>query len=141
MVKTRIDYKGELRCQLTHRPSESTIQTDAPVDNHGKGETFSPTDLMASSLGACMLTIVGIVAEKRGLDIAGANASVEKYMSDDEPRRIAKLIVDIMIPLSETHPDRKILESSALSCPVHHSLNPEIDVQVNFIWSMREMEI
>lgn len=141
MVKTRIDYKGQLRCELTHRPSGSKIQTDAPVDNHGRGETFSPTDLLASSLGACMLTILGIVAEQRKLDVTGANASVEKFMSDDQPRRVDKLVVELMIPLSENHPERKILESAALSCPVAHSLSAEIDVKVDFIWSMRDMQL
>lgn len=88
-----------------------------------------------------MLTILGIVAEQRKLDVTGANASVEKFMSDDQPRRVDKLVVELMIPLSENHPERKILESAALSCPVAHSLSAEIDVKVDFIWSMRDMQL
>lgn len=134
-VSISIDYEGGLRCRATHGPSQNTFVTDAPVDNHGKGESFSPTDLVATALATCMATVIGIKAQQKGYDLPGMKVSVEKHMSEDSPRRIVRLPVTIDIPLPETHPDRKLLEATALGCPVHHSVHPEIDKPVTFVWS------
>ena len=135
MVNLNSSYEGGLRCRATHGPSGATIVTDAPVDNHGKGESFSPTDLVATALGACMMTIIGIVADRRGLALVGMTAETVKVMSDAPPRRIAALKTRITIPLPADHEHRAALEQAALTCPVHKSLHPEIDASVEFIWT------
>lgn len=135
MIEITVDYTGELRCQAAHGPSRNTLITDAPVDNHGRGESFSPTDLVATALGTCMATVIGIKARQKGYDVAGMKVRVEKHMSTDSPRRIARLPVTITIPLPEDHPDRRLLEATALGCPVHHSLHPEIEKPVSFAWN------
>lgn len=134
-VSISVNYEGSLRCRATHGPSQNQVITDAPVDNHGKGESFSPTDLVATALATCMATVIGIKAQQKGYDIAGMKVSVEKHMSEDSPRRIVRLPIIIEIPLPEDHPDRKLLEATALGCPVHHSVHPDIDKPVTFIWS------
>jgi uncharacterized OsmC-like protein len=108
--------------------------TDAPVDNGGKGESFSPTDLVAAALGSCMLTIIGIVGERKNIDLRGLKVEVVKEMAAVGERRIGKLITVIELPLPENHPDRAALERAALTCPVHHSLHPEIEKPVEFRW-------
>lgn len=135
MVRLTSSYEGGLRCRAIHGPSGTALVTDAPLDNHGKGESFSPTDLVATALGACMLTVIGIVAERHGLDLAGMTAETEKVMSDAAPRRIASLRTRITIPLPADHPQRTALERAALACPVHQSIHPEIDAAVDFIWT------
>ena len=135
MVKLTTTYEGGLRCRANHGPSGTTLVTDAPTDNHGKGESFSPTDLVATALGACMMTIMGIVADRRGLDLSGMNAETEKVMTAAPPRRIASLKTRITIPLPADHEHRAALEQAALSCPVHKSLHPEIDAAVEFVWT------
>ncbi|MFD2255078.1 OsmC family protein [Luteolibacter algae] len=135
MVKINLAYQGSLRCSATHAPSGNTIQTDAPVDNNGKGEAFSPTDLVATALGACMATVMGIVAERKEVSLEGMNIEVRKHMSEDAPRRISKLEVDIDMPLPANHPERKLLESAARGCPVHHSLHPDIEIAFNWKWA------
>lgn len=134
-ISITIDYQGALRCSATHGPSGSTLSTDAPVDNNGKGESFSPTDLVATALAACMATVIGIKAAQKGYDIPGMKVSVEKHMSTDSPRRIARLPVTIQIPLPPDHPGRRVLEAAALGCPVHHSVHPEIEKPVTFVWN------
>ena len=134
MVTLNSSYEGSLRCRATHAPSGATLLTDAPVDNQGKGESFSPTDLVATALGACMMTIIGIVADRRGLALVGMTAETVKVMSDAPPRRIAALKTRITIPLPADHEHRVALEQAALTCPVHKSLHPEIDASVEFIW-------
>jgi len=134
MVTLNSSYEGSLRCRATHAPSGATLLTDAPVDNQGKGESFSPTDLVATALGACMMTIIGIVADRRGLTLVGMTAETVKVMSDAPPRRIAALKTRITIPLPADHEHRVALEQAALTCPVHKSLHPEIDASVEFIW-------
>ncbi|MGE9269434.1 MAG: OsmC family protein [Verrucomicrobiales bacterium] len=134
MVEINIDYEGGLHCAATHGPSGSKIATDAPVDNNGRGEAFSPTDLAATALGSCMLTVMGIVAERKGLEMSGAKVSVRKHMSAESPRRIAKLELDFHMPLSADHPERELLEATGKGCPVHHSLHPDIDVVMNWSW-------
>jgi uncharacterized OsmC-like protein len=133
-VSISVDYEGELRCQATHGPSGSQIITDAPTDNHGKGEAFSPTDLVATALATCMATVMSIKARQKGYDLKGMKVSVEKQMSEDSPRRIVGLPITIEMPLPESHPDRKLLEATALACPVHHSVHPEIEKPVAFVW-------
>ena len=134
MVHIDITYSGSLRCEVQHGPSGAKILTDAPVDNHGKGESFSPTDLAAASLGACMLTIMGIAAEQHGVELGKVKVGVDKTMSSDSPRRIVKLEVAFAIPLPPDFPKRKTLENAALACPVHHSLHPDIEQVVRFDW-------
>lgn len=138
MVEITIDYTGELRCKSTHVPSGETLNTDAPVDNNGRGETFSPTDLVATALGSCMATIMGIVAERKDIDLKGMSITVGKHMSADQPRRISKLDVCIHVPLNAEHPDRKLLENAALTCPVHQSLHADIEVPIKWLWQSAE---
>ncbi|MFZ4598301.1 MAG: OsmC family protein [Terrimicrobiaceae bacterium] len=134
MVHSEITYLGGLRCEAVHGPSGTKILTDAPVDNHGKGEAFSPTDLAATSLGLCMATIMGIAAERHGVDLQGMTVGVDKVMSSDTPRRIVRIDVVFRIPLPAGHPQRKLLEAAALACPVHHSLHPDVEKPVRFDW-------
>ena len=109
MVTLTTTYEGGLRCRASHGPSGTTLVTDAPIDNHGKGESFSPTDLVAAALGGCMMTIMGIVADRHGLDLAGMTAETVKVMSDSPPRRIASLKTRITIPLPADHEHRPLL--------------------------------
>lgn len=134
-VSISVEYQGGLRCLATHGPSGNQFVTDAPVDNHGKGESFSPTDLVATALATCMATVMNIKAAQKGYDIPGMKVSVEKHMSADAPRRIVRLPVIIEIPLPADHPDRPVLEATALACPVHQSLHPDIDKPVTFVWN------
>jgi putative redox protein len=135
MVEITSAYTGELRCSAEHGPSKTQIITDAPVDNMGKGESFSPTDLVATALGTCVLTTMAIVAGRKELDITGAKIRVEKHMSTDSPRRIVKLPVEVSLPLPGDHPQRALLEAAALGCPVHHSLHPDIEKPIRFEWA------
>src|SRR3954469_8803813 len=118
MIQITIDYLGGLRCDSTPGPSQNTVITDAPVDNHGKGESFSPTDLVATALGTCMLTVMGIFAERHAIDLRGTSVVVHKEMSSTPPRRIAKLTSEIRLPLRADHAQRAELENAALTCPV-----------------------
>jgi len=135
MVNLTSTYEGGLRCRAVHGPSGTMLVTDAPVDNHGKGESFSPTDLVATALGACMMTVMGIVAERHGIRLEGMKAETVKEMTKQPPRRIAALRTRITVPLPPDHPERSALERAALACPVHASLHPEIDAAVEFTWS------
>ncbi|MCL2502547.1 MAG: OsmC family protein, partial [Bacteroidales bacterium] len=115
-------YQGQLRTQASHNQSGSRIITDAPTDNHGKGEAFSPTDLFAASLGSCLLTIAGIAAQTHGFSIEGARIETQKIMTDS-PRRIGEIILDIHLPANRyTAREKRIIEASASGCPVAHSL-------------------
>jgi uncharacterized OsmC-like protein len=134
MVAISIRYEGGLRCAATHGPSAQSLHTDAPVDNHGRGESFSPTDLVATALGTCMATIMGLVAERHQVDLRGMTVQVTKVMTAEAPRRIARLATTINVPLPSDHPQRILLENAALTCPVHHSLHPEIEKPVDFRW-------
>jgi len=134
MVKIKIKYEGELRCQLVHELSGKAFKTDAPVDNNGKGESFSPTDLCASALGSCMATIIGMQMEALGLDFTGMQIEVQKEMSTDLPRRIAKLTTEIWLPIALNDDQMWQVEIAAKNCPVHHSLNPEIEKPIIFNW-------
>ena len=134
MVQIDIRYAGNLRCESTHAPSLQTLFSDAPTDNHGKGESFSPTDLVATALGSCMLTLMGIAADERGWDLAGASARVVKSMVADPARRIGKLDVVIRVPGAHDERARTVLERAALTCPVHKSLSPQVEIPVRFEW-------
>ncbi len=134
MVEIEILYEGDLHCSAVHLPSGNTLVTDAPLDNNGRGEAFSPTDLMATALGSCMATVIGIVAKRKELAIEGMTVNVRKFMSDEQPRRIKRLELDLQIPLPATHSDRKLLESAAHGCPVHQSIHPDIEVVMNWAW-------
>ncbi len=134
MVTIQLNYEGGLRCSATHVPSGNALSTDAPVDNNGKGESFSPTDLLATGLGACMATVMGIFAERKQISIEGLKVEVRKHMSTDTPRRIAKLEVDIDMPLAADHPERALFETAARGCPAHHSLHPDIETIFNWTW-------
>jgi putative redox protein len=135
MIQIFTRYQGGLRCEATHGPSQNKLISDAPVDNHGKGESFSPTDLVATALGTCMATVMGIYAEAHALDLTGLTVTVGKEMTQVPVRRISRLICEIVVPLPATHPRREALERAALTCPVHQSLLPEIDKPVKFVWS------
>ncbi|HEX4337754.1 MAG TPA: OsmC family protein [Polyangiaceae bacterium] len=137
MIDIDVIYEGELHCSAVHRPSGAKLATDAPVDNQGRGESFSPTDLVATALGTCMATVMGITARRQELPIAGARLNVKKAMTTVPPRRIATLAVRIDMPDSAKSigPDaRKGLEHAANTCPVRLSLLDAIDVPVEFVW-------
>jgi len=133
MVKMNVLYKGGLHCELKHEPSGSEIETDAPKDNQGRGERFSPTDLMGAALGSCILTTMAIVAERDGIKFEGARAQTEKEMIR-EPRRIGSLRTRITLPVSIAPESRKKLENAAHHCPVHKSLHPDIDASITFVY-------
>ena len=134
MIQIDIEYAGTLRCSAVHVPSSQTLITDAPVDNHGKGESFSPTDLVATALGTCMATIMGIFAQRHEIDLRGMKITVTKEMTTSPVRRIARLASEIRVPLPTTHPQREALERAALTCPVHGSLHPDVEKPVRFVW-------
>jgi putative redox protein len=134
MVNICIEYTGDLHCDAVHGPSQAKIATDAPTDNKGKGEAFSPTDLVATALGTCMSTILAMAAQEHGLDVKGMTVNVSKEMSKDAPRRIIALPSEVHIPLSASTPQRALLETAALNCPVHKSLPPEIERPTKFFW-------
>jgi putative redox protein len=134
MVEIQIRYEGGLRTRAVHSPSSATLQTDAPLDNHGKGESFSPTDLVATALGSCMLTTMGIVAERHGWDISGSRARVEKSMVAYPVRRIGKLEVWLQMAGEHDERARTTLERTALTCPVHKSLGPAVEIPVHIEW-------
>ena len=132
MVEIQIEYLGDLRCQAKHGPSGTTLVTDAPTDNMGKGESFSPTDLVATALGTCMLTVMGIVAQRNQINLQGTRVKVTKEMATAPIRRIGRLTVEIHVPAALSEEDRQRLEKAAHTCPVHKSLHPDIDAPVQF---------
>jgi putative redox protein len=135
MVAIQLEYQGDLHCQAVHGPSTTELNTDAPLDNQGRGESFSPTDLVATALGTCMLTVMGIMARTLNIDIAGTTATVEKEMTTAAPRRIASLAVNIHVPHSLSHENQQKLERAAHTCPVHKSLHPDIHTPIAFTWA------
>lgn len=134
MVQIDIKYQGKLRCEATHEPSQSVLLTDAPKDNMGQGASFSPTDLVATALGSCMMTIMGIVADRHQLKLEGATVKVRKEMVTAPVRRIGQLVVDIHVPGKFNDEQRKLLENAAHTCPVHKSLHPDIETPITFSW-------
>jgi putative redox protein len=132
VVKIEIVYEGGLRTTARHAPSGATLSTDAPVDNEGQGERFSPTDLVAAALGTCMLTVMGIASRRKGLALEGARVRVEKHMVADPVRRIGRLGVTFEMPAGLSAGDRQLLENAARTCPVHKSLHPEVETLLSF---------
>lgn len=134
-MTSRIIYEGDLRTSATHLQSQTTIETDAPVDNQGKGERFSPTDLVATALGSCMLTIMGIKARDMQIDLTGVAIDIQKHMKAD-PRRIGGVDVVFHFPatLQLSDKEKTILQNAALTCPVAKSLDPAIEQKVTFNW-------
>lgn len=129
-----VQYLGDLRTEATHLQSGQKIITDAPIDNQGKGEAFSPTDLCATSLASCMLTIMGISARNHGMDMTGTQANVTKIMAAD-PRRIARIEIRMVMPQNGyTDLQKKILETAARTCPVHFSLAEGLEEVLVFEW-------
>ena len=126
-------YRGELRCEATHHGSGAVLITDAPIDNAGKGEEFSPTDLLATSVATCMLTIMGITAKSRNWSIEGSTADVEKQMTQSGPRKVEKLRVHLKLPQQLSNEQRSLLQRVAEQCPVKRSLDPSIHLEL--IWS------
>jgi putative redox protein len=135
-VEINIVYEGGLRCRAQHGPSGVVLSTDAPVDNQGKGESFSPTDLVATALGSCMVTIMDMVARRNGYPIDGSKVRVLKEMIQEPVRRIGQLTVDVHVANGGrlTEKDRTILQKAAHACPVLKSLHPDINVPVTFHW-------
>lgn len=135
MVKMTATYLGEKHCKAEHGPSGSVIETDAPRDNQGRGASFSPTDLVATALGTCILTTIAIFAERDGLDVTGARMSVEKEMASD-PRRISGLKTVIEMPGHLTPEQRTRLENIGNNCPVKKSLHPDVATPVEYRYGL-----
>ena len=135
MVQIDIAYEGKLRCSARHVDSGAMLITDAPKDNMGEGKSFSPTDLVATALGTCMLTIMGIVAAADKIDLRGTTAQVVKEMSAQPPRRIAKLTVHFKVPTKLTFEQREKLQRAAMTCPVHKSMHPDVQMPITFEWA------
>ncbi len=133
MNKFEIKYQGNLRTIATHLDSGSEISTDAPKDNHGLGQTFSPTDMVCSALASCILTIMAIAVEKKNVDIKGTTAMVKKTMGNN-PRRIAKIEIDIVFPKGYDSKTKTILERAAYNCPVHHTLSETVEKNISFTY-------
>jgi len=132
MVTIDISYKGDLHCKAIHGPSETIIETDAPVDNHGKGESFSPSDLLATALGVCNMTIMGIIAMDEGINLKGSKVKVEKHMSTDSPRRIVQLNLSFDMATGIPKNKRILLETATGDSPVMKSIHPDIKVNLTF---------
>lgn len=135
MIKISARYEGELRCVATHEPSGATLTTDAPRDNEGLGQSFSPTDLVATGLATCIMSILGIIARRDGIDLRGMTAVVEKHMVADPIRRIGRLPVVVTIPGKLDDATKKKLERAAHTCPVHQSIKAEIDAPIRFVYT------
>jgi len=133
-MTSKITYQNNLRTAAVHLRSGNEILTDAPIDNRGKGEAFSPTDLLATSLGSCILTIMGIKAADKGIDMTGATAEVNKIMGSN-PRRIIRLEVTIQMPSNNySEKEKKLLEAASHGCPVGKSLHPDLEEIIQFNW-------
>lgn len=133
MVTITAKYEGDLCCTATHGPSDARLNTDAPKDNEGLGRYFSPTDLVATALGTCILTTMGIVARRHGIELQGAEVKVEKHMNA-QPRRIGRLPVEVVIRGNFDDAQKKLLENAAHTCPVHKSLHPDVQAPITITW-------
>lgn len=134
-VRIDVRYEGNLRCKAVHEPSGDVLYTDAPKDNQGEGKRFSPTDMVAAATGACILTMIGIAARNRGIEMGGARAEVVKEMSSVPRRHISRILVDVTLPASIPAEARTVLEKAALACPVEQSLGADTEVAVTFRYS------
>ena len=128
-----IVYTGNLRCQAEHIQSRTTIETDAPTDNRGKGEKFSPTDLLCVSLATCMLTTIAIKSRELGVDVTNSKAKVTKHMLGN-PRRVGKIEVAVTLPSNGSESDQKVLEKTGDNCPVIKSIHPDIELVITYKW-------
>lgn len=136
MVKITGEYRGDLHCLAIHGPSGEQLVTDAPKDNQGRGEAFSPTDLLATSYATCVATTMAIVARRQGVELNGLTFQVVKEMSADSPRRVTRLAMELWLPaIAKDHPIASLLQSTAAGCPVHRSLHPSIDRPIIFHWA------
>ena len=133
MVTSKVEYLGQLRTECTHLASGMKIITDAPLDNHGKGEAFSPTDLVATAYASCMITIMAIKARDMDLELKGTTAQVTKVMAS-EPRRISEIRIHFELNLVADSKTKTILERAAMTCPVYYSLHPDIKKEITFNW-------
>ena len=133
MATIETTYLGDLRTEATHVQSGTKIITDAPLDNQGKGEAFSPTDLLSASLASCMLTIMGIKARASNINIDGTTCSITKIMAAD-PRRVAEIVINFKFPKEYSEKDQQMLERAALTCPVYYSVNEDLKKTVTFGW-------
>lgn len=133
-VEITAAYTGNLRCTVTHGPSGSQMETDAPTDNHGKGERLSPTDLIAASIVTCVMTTIGIAAQNKAWDVSGMRAKITKEMSATPPRRIARLPVELWMAHALPEEDRKQVEHIARHCPAQNCLSKEIEMPVTIHW-------
>lgn len=138
MVRIDCTYEGELHTRCHHEPSGSALSTDAPRDNQGRGEAFSPTDLLATALGSCVLTVMGIAARRRRWRMEGARVRVEKHMVSEPLRRVGRLVLHLEMPGTLPADARKPLERAAHTCPVHQSLHPDVEVELHFQWEGRD---
>ena len=134
MNKFEIKYQGDLRTNAIHLDSGSEISTDAPKDNHGLGETFSPTDMVCTALASCILTIMAIAVEKDNIDIKGTTAVVKKTMGKN-PRRISKIDIDLTFPREYDQKTKTVLERAAYNCPVHHTLSETVEKNISFTYT------
>lgn len=134
MVEMKLVYEGGLHTEALHGPSSARLETDAPVDNQGKGEAFSPTDLLATALASCMLTTMAIVGEREGWKIDGAIARVEKHMELEPRRRVGRVVVELEMPSGLPTSARERLEATARGCPVAESIHPDVKVDLRIDW-------
>lgn len=132
-MTAKVTYTGELRTSCEHLRSGDTFITDAPIDNNGLGKAFSPTDTVATGLASCILTMMGIKSKDLEVDLTNSTAEVTKHMASD-PRRISKIVIQLRLPANASEKERAILIRTANTCPVHHSLHPDIDKQLIFNW-------
>lgn len=130
-----IRYEGQLGTTATHGPSGTELKTDAPVDNAGRGLSFSPTDLLATSLATCALTTMAIVAARNGIPLDGSAGQVVKAMTTEGPRRVAALTVTLRLPANVAEADRPRLEAAGNACPVVRSLHPDVNIDITYDWS------
>ena len=132
MTKVKCSYLGDLNCEAIHLQSGSLIKTDAPLDHFGKGESFSPTDLLATSLGTCLLTIMAIKAKSKGFELEGIYLNIEKLMTQNSERKIKELIIDIFIPERTSNETFNFLKKASNDCPVTRNLSKDIDIKVSW---------
>ncbi|NNE78481.1 MAG: OsmC family protein [Pricia sp.] len=130
-----VTYTGDLRTTCEHIRSGKSFITDAPIDNHGLGQAFSPTDTVATGLGSCMLTVMGLKAKGLGVDLKGSTVEIIKHMAS-EPRRISKIEAGVRVPSNVSEKNRRILENTAKNCPVMHSLHSDIEKIITFYWEL-----
>lgn len=134
-MTSKVTYTGELRTTCEHIRSGNTFITDAPIDNNGLGEAFSPTDTVATGFGSCMITVMGIKANALEVDLTNATVEITKHMASN-PRRIAKIDARLILPSDISEKNRKILEHTAKTCPVYYSLHPDIEKEISFHWEL-----